>query len=135
MLTRRGFAGCAICSAMGLVASEVAAQAPAGEITRTLVQKNEFPGDRYETLLMNVGIPSNMLVPRHTHPGVESTYVVEGGGELSVKDQPTRSLHAGDGFQVPPVVPHSWKNGSQPTKLAITYVVEKDKPLVTLVPE
>ena len=44
-------------------------------------------------------------------------------------------MKAGEGFQVPPVVPHSFKNGAEPTKLAITYVVEKDKPLVTLVPE
>ena len=135
MLTRRGFAGCAICGTLGLVASEVAAQAPAGEITRTLVDKNELPGDRYVTLLMNVVISANMQVPRHTHPGVESTYVIAGGGELSVKDQPIRSTKAGDGFQIPPVVPHSFKNGPEPTKLAITYVVEKDKPLVTLVPE
>ena len=67
------------------------AQAPANEITRTLIQKNEFPGDRYVTLLMNVGIPANMQVPRHTHPGVESTYVVEGGGELASRiSQPGR---------------------------------------------
>lgn len=135
MLTRRGFAGCAICSAVGLIATEVAAQAPAAGIGRTLLQKTEFPGDRYVTLLMMVTIPANFTVPRHTHPGVESSFVVEGGGELSVKGQSNRMMKVGDGFQVPPVAPHAWKNGAQPTKLVITYVVEKDKPLASPAPE
>jgi len=41
-------------------------------------------------------------------------------------------LKAGDGFQVPPETPHAGvKNGGKKTRLAITYVVEKGKPLVT----
>jgi len=43
-----------------------------------------------------------------------------------------RTLKAGDGFQVPPETPHAGvKNGGKKTRLAITYVVEKGKPLVT----
>jgi hypothetical protein len=37
----------------------------------------------------------------------------------------TRTLNAGDGFQVPTRVPHGGKNGDKPTILAVTYVVEK----------
>jgi quercetin dioxygenase-like cupin family protein len=135
MLSRRGFATCAICSAVGLVASEGTAQTSGPGIKRNLLSKTELPGDRYEAILMTVDIPAGGLVPRHTHPGIESAYVIEGGGELSMKDQPNRILKAGEAFQVPPVVPHAWKNGGQPTRLAITYAVEKGKPLASPAPE
>lgn len=135
MLTRRGFAACAICTATGLVASGVEAQAPSSGITRMTLQKTEGPQDNYVTLLMAVDISADGVVPRHTHPGVESTYVMEGGGELSVKAQSDRTLGPGDTFHIPPVVPHAWKNGAKPTKLIITYVVEKDKPLASPAPE
>ena len=99
-----------------------------------MIQKTEYPGDKHVCILMTVDIDANFLVARHTHPGVESTYLITGGGVLSVKDQPDRVLKAGEGFQVPPEVPHKLQNGPAPTKLAITYIVEKDKPLVTPAP-
>jgi quercetin dioxygenase-like cupin family protein len=80
-------------------------------------------------------VAADALVARHTHPGVESGYFVEGGGTLSVKGQPDRAVKAGEGFQVPPETPHSLKNGGQKSRLAITYVVEKDKPLASPAPE
>jgi quercetin dioxygenase-like cupin family protein len=71
------------------------------------------------------------LIPRHNHPGSESNYVVEGALELSVDGQGMRTFKAGDGFQVPTRLPHSGKNGDKPTIVAITYVVEKGKPIVS----
>jgi len=136
MLKRRGFLSCAICAATGLVATGVdaGAQAPAG-LTRTIVQKTEYPGDKHVSILVLAEIQPNFLVARHTHPGVESSYVVEGGGTLSVKGQGDRVVKAGDAFQITPETPHSLKNGSGTTRLAITYIVEKDKPLATPAPE
>jgi quercetin dioxygenase-like cupin family protein len=134
MLNRRGLVSCAICAATGLIATKVDAQAPAG-LTRTLIQQTEYPGDKHVCLLMTVDIDANFLVARHTHPGVESSYFITGGGTLSVKGQPDRVLKAGEGFQIPPEVPHKLQNGVAPSKIAITYIVEKDKPLVTPAPE
>jgi hypothetical protein len=38
----------------------------------------------------------------------------------------------GDGFQVPPETPHAGsKNGDKKTRIAVTYVVEKGKPLAS----
>jgi quercetin dioxygenase-like cupin family protein len=89
-----------------------------------------MPG--YETLNMLVEIDPNVFIIRHTHPGIESTYVLEVGLDLPIKGQPTRTLKPGDGFQVPPETPHAGvKNGDKKTRLATTYVVEKGKPLVT----
>ena len=87
--------------------------------------------DGYETVDVRVDLDAGTLVPRHTHPGIESSYVVEGQLELSVDGVGTRTFNAGDGFQVPTRVPHSGKNGDKPTVLAVTYVVEKGKPLAS----
>jgi len=143
MLTRRGFAGfasCAICAATGFIATDASAQgtqpaAPTG-ITRTTLSQLDGPMPGYETINMLVEIEPNAFIIRHTHPGIESGYVLEGGLDLPVKGQPTRTLKPADGYEVPPETPHAGvKNGDKKTRLAITYVVEKGKPLVTPVPD
>jgi quercetin dioxygenase-like cupin family protein len=140
MLTRRGFAGfapCAICAVAGFVASgasaaEGAPPAAVPGITRKMLSQMDGPMPGYVTLNMEVEIEAGTVVPRHTHPGIESSYVLEGGFELPVQGQPTRTLKAGDGIQIPPETPHAGgKPGDKKTRIAITYVVEKNKPLVS----
>ncbi len=73
-----------------------------------------------------------MPVGKHTHPGIESAYVLEGGFELPIQGQETRNLKPGDGFQIPANTPHA--GGKAPaarTRLIITYLVEKGKPLAS----
>ena len=66
------------------------------------------------------------------HPRIENAYVLEGGFELPIKGQPTRMIKAGDGFQIPPETPHAGgAAGTAKSRLIITYVVEKGKPLAT----
>jgi quercetin dioxygenase-like cupin family protein len=121
-----------LCSAIGLVASGVAAQpAPTGGVTRTVLGRIDYPGDGKVSILMTVEIAPNMPVARHTHPGVESSVVMEGEIELEIEGQPMRRIKAGEGFQVPPGVPHGGRNGPRPSKLAATFIVEKDKPLAS----
>src|SRR5438876_503646 len=138
MLTRRGFAGfasCALCGITEFVAAEASAQgAPAasGGVTRKILSKTDGPASGYETLLVEATIEAGVSVGRHTHPGVESAYVLEGGFELPVQGQPTRVIKAGDGFQIPPETPHAGgKPGEAKSRLLITYVVEKGKPLAS----
>ena len=131
MLTRRGFASCALCAVTGFLATGAEAQnAPAG-LKRTIITRTDGPMDGYETVNVRVDLDAGALVPRHTHPGIESSYVVDGALELSVDGQGTRTFKVGDGFQVPTRAPHSGKAGDRPTTLAITYVVEKGKPLAS----
>jgi quercetin dioxygenase-like cupin family protein len=137
MLSRRKFAACALCAAAGFAASAVGeanAQMPAG-IKRTVLSKTDMPDGKYVALLVTVEIDAGVIVPRHTHPGVESAYCLDGSAQLSIKGQPDRMVKAGDSFQVPTETPHSAKVGDKPVKLAVTYTVEKDKPLATVVPE
>jgi quercetin dioxygenase-like cupin family protein len=136
MLNRRRFAACAICATVGLVATEVDVRAQAtGGVTRKILQKTEYPGEKHASILVMAEIGPGTMVARHTHPGLESAYLIEGGGTLSVKGQPDRVVKPGDGFQIPPEVPHSLLNGDKTSRLAITYIVEKDKPLASPAPE
>src|SRR6266480_3395094 len=106
MLTRRGFASCALCAITGFIATEASAQgappAASGGVTRKILSKTDGPAPGYETLLVEATIEAGVSVGRHTLPGVESAYVLEGGFELPVQGQPTRVINAGDGFQLPP---------------------------------
>jgi quercetin dioxygenase-like cupin family protein len=138
MLARRRFGACAICAAIGLIASDADAETQGTQTsgtTRTILHRTEFPGDRYATILASAEIAPGATVARHTHPGLESAYVLEGGGVFSMQGQPDRAFKAADNWQVQPEVPHSLRNGDRTTKLAITYVVEKDKPLASPAPE
>ena len=140
MLTRRAFTGavsCAICAmASEFLATEAAAQAtpPAATagVTRKILSQTDGPTPGYVTLLVEATIEPGVTVARHTHPGVESAYVLEGGFELPIEGQPTRTLKAGDGFQIPPETAHAGgKPGTAKTRVLITYVVEKGKPLAS----
>jgi quercetin dioxygenase-like cupin family protein len=131
MLTRRRFAACALCAVMGFVASDAEAQNAPGGLKRSIFTRMDGPMDGYETVNARVDLDPGALVARHTHPGIESSYVVEGALELSVDGQGTRAFKAGEGFQVPPRTPHSGKSGDKHTTIAITYVVEKGKPLAS----
>ena len=139
MLTRRGFVGvasCALCGLAEFAATEVSAQgtpppAPAG-FTRKILSQMDGPMAGYVTLIVEVTIDPGIFVARHTHPGIESGYVVSGSVELPIEGQPTRSLKPGDGFQVPVATPHAGgKNGDTKTVIVSTYVVEKGKPLAS----
>ena len=139
MLTRRDFAGiatCALCAVTGFIATEASAQgtppATTPGVTRKILSQTDGPVPGYVTIIVEAEIEAGVTVARHTHPGIESAYVVEGGLDLPIEGQPIRTLKPGDGFVVPPNTPHAGgKNGDQKTKIASTYVVEKGKPLAS----
>lgn len=139
-MTRReftGFVSCALCALTSeLMVSDAAAQttppvATSG-VTRKLLSQVDGPTPGYVTMLMEATIEAGVPVARHTHPGVESAFVLEGGFELPVQGQPTRMLKAGDGFQIPPDTPHAGgAAGTTKSRVLITYIVEKGKPLAS----
>jgi quercetin dioxygenase-like cupin family protein len=139
MLTRREFAGvasCALCGITELIATRASAQsaAPAatGGVARKILSQTEGPTPGYVTLLVEATIDAGATVARHTHPGIESSFVMEGGFELPIQGQPTRMLKAGDAFQIPPETPHAGgKPGDAKSIILITYIVEKGKPLAS----
>jgi quercetin dioxygenase-like cupin family protein len=109
--------------------------ASAQGIKRTMLQTTVFPGTQYVTALYVIDIEAGAIVPRHTHPGLETVYVLEGEFDLVVEGQPDRHLKAGDSAQIPAGTIHTVLPPAKPVKLLSTYVVEKDKPLAAIVPQ
>jgi len=73
--------------------------------------------------------------PRHTHPGEELGYILEGTVVMELEGKPPITLKAGDVFFIPAGHVHAAKNsGTGAAKILSTYVVEKGKPLATPVP-
>jgi len=108
-----------------IVASAVAQQAA---IKRTPLQTVDFPPG-FTTISAIVEIPPGVCAGRHTHPGIESSYVMDGQGILKVADKPDQPLKAGDSLQIPPATPHdACAAAGQSAKLLVVYVVEKGKP-------
>ena len=103
-------------------------------IKRTPLQKFDVPGTNYETVVGIAEIVPNVNVGRHTRPGPESGFMLEGEMVLSIEGQPEKALKAGESYQVPPGAVHDAKTGSNGAKVIATYVVEKGKPLASPAP-
>lgn len=129
-----------VCAALATLAcvSAVSAQqnAPAAatqaqNIKRIPLQRFDVPGTAYETVIGIAEIAPNVAIGRHTHPGPESGYVIEGGFELLIDGEQPRQLKAGDSYVVPANTLHDAKTGAAAAKVIATYVVEKGKPLAS----
>ncbi|MBK9081985.1 MAG: cupin domain-containing protein [Rhizobiales bacterium] len=130
---RLALAGLAALAASGL-AQPAAAQQPTA-IQRIELAKQMFPPDRFATFIYMVVVQPGGIVARHTHPGIEMGYTLEGDAVLSVEGQPDLKMTPGVTYSVPPGAIHGAKNtGDKPIKIVATFVVEKDKPLATPAP-
>ena len=78
-------------------------------------------------------IPAGAAAPRHSHPGEEIAYVVEGSLEYALDGRPPVIVKAGEALFIPYGVPHAVKNvGSGKAVELATYFAEKGKPLFVL---
>jgi quercetin dioxygenase-like cupin family protein len=104
-------------------------QAPT--IKRTPLQKFDVPGTNYETVIGMAEIVPNVNIGRHTHPGPESGFMLEGDMTLLVDGQSPLEVKAGQSYKVPPGAVHDARTGARGAKVIATYVVEKGKPLAS----
>jgi quercetin dioxygenase-like cupin family protein len=101
-------------------------------VTRTPVYKGEVSVPGREAVVARVEIAPGSEAGRHTHPGDEISYVLEGEIDVTIDGQPAQHFKAGDGFSIPGGKVHNARNnGKVPVKLAGIYVVEKGQPLAT----
>jgi quercetin dioxygenase-like cupin family protein len=85
-----------------------------------------------KAVVVRIELDPGFMASRHTHPGDEISYVLEGETELLIEGETPRKLKACDAFVIPAVKIHDAKNtGTIPLKLAGVYVVEKGKPLAS----
>jgi quercetin dioxygenase-like cupin family protein len=115
--------------AVTLAAVTVGAQAPG--IKRTVLQKGDVNAE-YEVVLARAEISPGGSTGRHTHPGTESGYVLEGSTQLEVEGQPTKVYKAGDSYFIPAGTIHNASPvGDKQATVLATYVVKKGEPLAT----
>ena len=136
MMRKLFLVGCAL-AMLGTVNLASAQQPAAGQtatIKRTPLQKFDVPGTNYETVIGMAEIVPNVNIGRHTHPGPESGYMLEGNMVLIVQGQPDKTINTGDSYQIPPGAVHDAKSGANGAKVIATYVVEKGKPLASPAP-
>jgi len=107
---------------------------PSSNIKRTLLQTVDVPGTSFNAITGIAEIVPNANIGRHTHPGVETGYVIEGDLFLLVEGQPPMTLKAGESYQIRSGAVHDGKSGDKGAKLMAVYVVEKGKPLATPAP-
>lgn len=121
--------------ALALVVGTGALFAQASGLTRQLVGRADVSVAGREAVVARVEVAPGAKAGRHTHPGDEISYVLEGEATLLIDGQAPRIVKAGESFVIPAGVIHDAHNdGSTPTKLVGVYVVEKGKPLATPAP-
>jgi quercetin dioxygenase-like cupin family protein len=114
-------------SALGL--HRARAQQP--EIKRTNLQRNDLSVPGREVIQVRVDIPAGVTAARHSHPGEEVVYVIEGSLEYALDARPPVILKTGDVLFIPNGTVHGVKNvGSGNAAELATYIVEKGKPLL-----
>jgi quercetin dioxygenase-like cupin family protein len=102
-------------------------------VTRTELQRYDLSVPGREVIQVRVDLDPGVTFPRHSHPGEEIIYVLEGVWEYEVEGKGAVTLEAGDVLFIPAGVIHAAKNvGSGEGSELATYIVEKGKPLVVL---
>ena len=102
-------------------------------IKRTPLQKLDFPAG-YNTVTAIAEVPAGGAAGRHTHPGAETGYVLEGELELVIDGQPPMKIKAGESYQIPEGAIHDAKAGDKPFKVLGVYVVKAGEPLAKPAP-
>jgi len=106
-------------------------QAPG--LWRTDLQRQDLSVPGREVIQSRVDIGPEAPLVKHTHPGEEIIYILEGSLEYQIESQPPKTFNAGEALTVPAGVVHAVRNvGSGNAAELATYVVEKGKPLLTL---
>jgi quercetin dioxygenase-like cupin family protein len=124
-----------IAAGAAVAVAATGALAQASGLTRTMVGKADVSVPGREAVVARVELAPGVKAGRHTHPGDEISYVMEGEATLLVEGQPPRVVKAGESFVIPAGVPHDAHNdGTAAVKLLGVYVVEKGKPLATPAP-
>jgi quercetin dioxygenase-like cupin family protein len=110
-----------------------ATDAFAGRLERREVQRSASSVPGREIVQVLTSIPVGVSSGWHTHPGEEVGYIVAGTVEMRIRGRDTLTLHAGDGFLIPPGTPHDARDvGPGTGQMLSTYLVEVGRPLVTL---
>jgi len=86
-----------------------------------------------EVVMSYIELPKNTTLPSHYHPGEEFVYLIQGSGELTLKDDSKIILKSGETAKVPLKHVHSFSSLDEDVKGVVFRVHEKGQPDRTLV--
>ena len=124
------FLGGLLAMSAAAISQNAIAQQPA--IKRTVLRSIDYPAG-YTTVTAIVEVAPGACSGRHTHPGIDSGYVMQGDFVLKIDGKPEQTLKAGDSYETSPQIPHDGCSVSG-NKLVDTFVIEKGKPLASPAP-
>jgi len=111
----------------GIIPSRSYSQIPG--VTRTDLQKQPLSITGREVVQARVDLKPGVTAPRHSHPGEEIVYVIEGLIEYHLDGQAPKVYKPGEVLFIPSGVIHSAKNvGKSNAAELATYILEKGKP-------
>ena len=103
------------------------------EIKRAELQRYDLELPGREVIQSRIDFAKGTTFGKHTHPGEEIIYVIEGILEYQVEGKPPVTLKAGEVLFIPARTIHAAKNvGKGNAAELATYIVEKGKPLLVL---
>ena len=131
MNTIRMMAVAMLIAGSGLALHVTHAQQPGIKRTDALRHDLGVPGR--EVIQVRVDFDPGVAFGKHSHPGAEVAYVLEGTLEYQLEGEPPVTLKAGEALFIPAGTIHAAKNvGTGNAAELATYIVEKGKPLVVL---
>ncbi len=119
---------------MGLALGLPATIAQQPGIMRVDLQRHDLSTPGLEVVQVRVALAPGVAFPKHTHPGDEIVYVLDGALEYQIEGRAPVTLRAGDVLFVPAAAIHSAKNvGRVEGAELATYLVEKGRPLLSMI--
>ena len=119
-------------AALALAGIVVGISAQQPTFKRTVLQQSDISAPGREAVTAVVEFQPGGSPGRHTHPGEEIGYVIDGTFLLEQAGKPAVTISAGQAFLIPAGTVHNATNtGSGTARILANYIVEKGKPLAT----
>jgi quercetin dioxygenase-like cupin family protein len=108
-------------------------QPSATGIARTELQRHDLDAAGWEAVQVRIDFERGASFGRHSHPGEEMVYVLQGSIEYEIEGKPPKTLRTGEVLFISAGTIHAARNvGSGTGAELATYVAEKGKPLVVM---
>jgi quercetin dioxygenase-like cupin family protein len=106
------------------------ASAAFAQTNRTELKRADLTGTNMEIIISVLEVPPGSSIDRHTHPGEEAVYVLD-GATLQFPDGKEISRPAGQAGINVRDVPHAGYTvvGDKPLRLLTVHIVDKGKPM------
>jgi len=116
--------------AAALLVVSIASTALADEPKRTVLKRTDLTGTNMEIIVAVLEVPPGNTIAKHTHPGEEAVYVLE-GATLQFPDGKEVTRPAGEAGVNIRDVPHAGYKvvGDKTLKLLTVHIVDKGKPM------